>query len=453
MIDFPNSPTVGQSFTAAGVTWVWDGVKWNVNNIAGSQFIIVSATPPTSPIIGSLWWDTIGGQLYVYYSDGTSAQWVTAINQGFGGLYLPLVGGILTGPLLLAADPTLPLGAATKEYVDALNTTLPQNYSLNSNRIINGDMRINQRGAVNGTPTTSGTYTVDRWGLGLTQPSKINWAQGSGPNSIALGFPNYTSWTCPATPYTLVATDTFYVYQPIEADMVNDFCWGTPNAQYVTLSFWAASTNAGTYSGSIRQYPAPSARAYPFTFALPGASLWTKITIVIPPDTGGSWVQGGNAAALSVAFDLGSGANFRAAAGSWQNGNLAGVTGAYNIVSNANSTFYITGVKLEIGQIATPFNRKSLSEIIADCQRYYYAPQTTWLASGYSAAATNVYHMLYFPITMRTAPTVTPSNIVYSNSSTLAFPAPDITSCRISYVGTAVGPSFVNFNASFYAEL
>jgi hypothetical protein len=407
MIDFPNSPTVGQSFTAAGVTWVWDGVKWNVNNIAGSQFIIVSATQPTSPIIGSLWWDTIGGQLYVYYSDGTSAQWVTAINQGFGGLYLPIVGGILTGPLLLAADPTLPLGAATKEYVDSLNTTIPQNYPINSNRIINGDMRIDQRN--NGAAGTATGYTCDRWAYALTQVSKLTWQRGSistpGSPLQALGWNYYLTFTT-TTAYTPIATDNFSLAQPIEADLIGDFAWGTSNAQPVTLSFWLNASVIGTYSGAIRNTPIPSTRSYPFTFNVTAVG-WAKYSITIPGDTTGTWVLNGNAAGLHVDFDLGMGSNFRSAAGVWTSGNYWGVPGSVSPVATAGAIFQITGVKLEIGNVATEFNMDSTAKVLNDCQRYFQIIRgSNGLGAGYCATTTLAGISVSYKQTMRAAPTM-----------------------------------------------
>src|SRR5580698_1592117 len=121
MIDFPASPTVGQQFTAANVTWTWDGTKWTAAGISGP--------------------------------------------------FLPLTGGTLTGPLALAADPTIPLGASTKEYVDA-------RAGINSNRIINGDMRIAQRWVNGGSPASG--YMLDRWALNLSPFNLVAWAQGSG---------------------------------------------------------------------------------------------------------------------------------------------------------------------------------------------------------------------------------------------------------------------------------
>ena len=86
MIDFPASPTLGQQFTAAGVTWTWDGVKWGPSSAAG-VLIAIGDAPPASPTNGALWWDSVSGQLFVFYNDGTSSQWVPTTNQiGNGGV-------------------------------------------------------------------------------------------------------------------------------------------------------------------------------------------------------------------------------------------------------------------------------------------------------------------------------------------------------------------------------
>ena len=83
-----------------------------------SGAVTVGATPPASPNPGALWWDSVGGQLYVWYDDGSTKQWVISVSA-VSSASLPLSGGTLTGPLVLAADPTVALGAATKQYADA----------------------------------------------------------------------------------------------------------------------------------------------------------------------------------------------------------------------------------------------------------------------------------------------------------------------------------------------
>jgi hypothetical protein len=94
-IDFPSNPATGSSFTAAGVTWVWDGVKWYMAALVsggggggspggGGASITVSDNPPINPVAGALWFNSAVGQLYVYYNDGNSTQWVVVVNAGAG---------------------------------------------------------------------------------------------------------------------------------------------------------------------------------------------------------------------------------------------------------------------------------------------------------------------------------------------------------------------------------
>jgi hypothetical protein len=90
MIDFPANPTVGQTFTAAGVTWTYDGAKWTLGPSA-PNLITVSDTPPPNPSQGALWWESVNGQMYVFYNDGSSSQWAPTTNQ-MGGGYMPLQG-------------------------------------------------------------------------------------------------------------------------------------------------------------------------------------------------------------------------------------------------------------------------------------------------------------------------------------------------------------------------
>jgi hypothetical protein len=93
-----------------------------VKGLVGTSaaFVSIGDTPPASPSIGSLWWDDIGGQLYVYYRDVDTYQWV-AVNSATGGMgtgFMPIVGGNFTGPVMMFRDPLNLTEAATKRYVD-----------------------------------------------------------------------------------------------------------------------------------------------------------------------------------------------------------------------------------------------------------------------------------------------------------------------------------------------
>ena len=348
--------------------------------------------------------------------------------------FLPIAGGTLTGKLTLSGPPSASLDAATKAYVDAgafVPVTGGANTGLNNNRIINGDMRIDQRN--NGASGTATGYTIDRWFYGASQASKGTWQKGvAGANLFALGFPNFLSFTS-SSAYSVLTTDAFTVRQPIEADMISDFAWGTANAQPVTLSFLAMSSLAATFGGAISN-AAPGTRSCPFSFTL-AANTWTKIAVTIPGDTASGWTLNGNGVGAVVWFDLGSGANFRSAAGAWAAGDFRGATGAVSVVGTNGATFYVTGVKLEIGSVATPYNRQSLAKSMADCQRYYqvgnFGLQGTAIAGG-----STVGYEQTLAVVMRASPTM----VIASEASTTNMAARSITADSPSHVrpsGTA----------------
>jgi hypothetical protein len=388
MIDFPANPTTNQIFTSGGVQWIWDGTKWVAN--------------------------------------------------GVGTGYVPLSGGTMTGPLILNADPTVALGAATKQQADARTP--------GENRIINGDMRIDQRnGGASGA--TTNVYTVDRWFYGSSQTAKGTW-QRSASGPVPLGFP-YALEFQSSSAYVSISTDEFDFQQRLEGDAISDFAWGTASAQSVTLSFLVYSSLAGTFSGSLRNMA--GTRSFPFTYPLV-ANTWTKIIIPIFGDPNGTWVMSGNTGALVVSFDLGSGSTLRGPANVWASANYIGVTGTASIVGINGATFFLTGVKLEIGSIASRFVRKSTAEALADCQRYYQILQST-LVTGYQTAGGQVYTCGTFQTAMRANPTVVFSGISYSNAGNLinGSISPFNFYNAISIIAT--GQGYALHNVAFSAEL
>ena len=365
MIDFPASPTPGQRFTAAGATWIFDGVKW------------------------------------------------------------------------------LPEGLAP--------TVAP---GINDNRIINGDMRIDQRN--NGAGGTVTGYTVDRWAYYAQQVGKGSWGRNFPTIAAPAGFPYYLGFSSTSA-YSPLIGDTFEFAHAVEADTVSDFAWGTSSAQPVTLSFWANSNSSGTFSGAVKNYA--QTRSYVFSYSLPG-NTWTKVVVTIPGDTGGPWVMSGNAGAAYLMFDLGSGSTFRTTPGSWQAGSYLGANGAISVVATNGTTFFVTGVKLEIGSVATPYNRQSLAKSMADCQRYYYDPANggstplCFSIGGYAAIGTTGQTMIAFPVTMRAGPTVTVRNQSYAGVATgLATSYSTPAGAILALTTSAAGASSVNFNLTASAEL
>jgi hypothetical protein len=327
---------------------------------------------------------------------------------------------------------------------------LPNPAYLGDNRIINGDMLVDQRN--NGASGTASGYTVDRWIYGTTQVGKITWQRiVGGALAQAAGVGRYLNFLTSAA-FTPGSTDTFFINQPIEASMVTDFAWGTPNAQPVTLSFWAVSSLTGIFSGSVKNAPVPATRSYPFTFSIPVANVWTKIVITIPGDTAGTWVMSGNVTGLSVSFDLGCGADFRAPAGAWASGAYLGANGAVSIVSTLSATFVLSLVKLEIGQVATPFNQDSLAKRLADCQRYYQT-YTNMTLTGYNVTNGSVLNSWPISPAMRTTPTIGFSGQVGTNMINLV--TDNLTSNVFGAGGTIVSTGYgtITFNLTYSSEL
>jgi hypothetical protein len=164
----------------------------NWSAIGGS--VTVSDTAPASPQAGQLWFDSVGGQLYVYYNDGNTSQWVIAVNQATPDLsgLLPKSGGTMTGPLILAADPTGPLQAATKEYVDAGNATVlaAANTKLPlTGGSLSGSLSVTGSLSVSGDVTVVGTTHAQTSSFGTTD--FIAFTGGAGVDRYLQGFPGY----------------------------------------------------------------------------------------------------------------------------------------------------------------------------------------------------------------------------------------------------------------------
>ena len=155
-------------------------------------------------------------------------------------------------------------------------------HAIGDNRIINGDFRIDQRN--NGVGGTAPGYTVDRWTYFSTSGGKGSWGRNLNAVTGPPGFPYYLGFQA-STTFTPGSSDIFSFTQYIEADFISDLAWGTPNAQPAVLSFWARSSLTGTFGGVVSPYSGFT-RSYPFSFSIPTANTWTKITI---SNLGGHW--------------------------------------------------------------------------------------------------------------------------------------------------------------------
>jgi len=280
------------------------------------------------------------------------------------------------------------------------------------NRIINGNMAVDQRnngGSVTASTTGATTYTIDRWSYYTTQASKFTIQQNAGSVTPPSGFNKYLGFTSSSS-YTVTSTDLITTLQGIEGYNVADLNFGTANAKTITLSFWAYSSLTGTFAGSVIGTNGSTFRSYVFTFSIASANTWTYITVTIPGDTTTFSYNTTNGQGLALCFNLGCGSNYQTTAGSWTSSNYYSTSGAQNIVSTNGATFYITGVQLEVGSVATPYQFNTYSDQLSQCQRYYVKYTNNSLpyvqfAIGRCYSTTGGSANLYFPVPMRTQPT------------------------------------------------
>jgi len=274
------------------------------------------------------------------------------------------------------------------------------------NIIINGAMIMAQRGS---SSSAGNGYAVDRFTNPVSQSSKLTVQQNAGSVTPPAGFQYYYGMTS-SSAYTPISTDYFYVGQNIEGYNVAHLDWGTANAKTVTLSFWVRSSLTGTFGGSIQN--SAQNRSYPFSYAISSANTWEYKTVTIAGDTTGTWLKTTGKGAV-LWFSVGAGSNNQGTAGAWAAANYASVTGAVDVVGTSGATWYITGVQLELGNAATPFEHLSHSEELALCQRYYetFGTYITGGAGGFTYTSGSVMVPVYFKVKKRTSPTMGASTL------------------------------------------
>lgn len=222
------------------------------------------------------------------------------------------------------------------------------------NKIINGDMRLDQRGQGAAHTLTDDTlsYTLDRWWafnldtVGSAAAFNIQQSTTSAP----VGFSHYMrASTVDDVPDPLPVGDRYLIGHYLGEDAVSDFSWGTANGRSVSLSFMARASVAGLYAGSINN---PSGtHSYVFTFSVPTANTWVRRVITVPaPPAGSDWDVSAFGSALHIHYVIGSGSTFRTTQpNAWVAGDFNTAVGVTNAVSTLGATFDITGVQLEIG--------------------------------------------------------------------------------------------------------
>ena len=277
------------------------------------------------------------------------------------------------------------------------------------NMIINGAMQVAQRGT---SSTTLTTYaTVDRFLNALSGTTDQLAGTQAQSTTAPDGFSNSYKIDCTTAETTIDADEFWRVRHYIEAQNLQHLKYGTSAAQSVTLSFYVRSNVTGTYACNI--YQPDGVRQITKTYAISAADTWEYKTITFPGDTSGT-VNNDNGSGLEISWFLMAGSTWTGTDstswGAYANDGLANGH-AVNMASSTSNEWYITGVQLEVGEQATPFEHRSYGDELQRCLRYYYAivDGTTAIMSVGNA---NYYNNTYIngivplPVLMRAKPTI-----------------------------------------------
>ena len=267
-------------------------------------------------------------------------------------------------------------------------------------------MDVAQRGTSQASAgDASGTYdTVDRFAFANQNMGAFTISQDTDVPS-AQGFAKSLKLDCTTADASPATSDYLIFLQRFEGQNLQYLKKGTSSAQSLTLSFWVKSNKTGTYIAELRDND--NSRSISKTYTINSSSTWEKKTITYDGDTTGAF-DNNNAASLNVQFWLGAGTNFTSGtlATSWAsitNANRA--VGQVNLADSTSNEWYITGVQLEAGQVASDFEFLPYDVNLRRCQRYFSSGE---IETDYdsSSSAVTMYRSYDFKVTMRTDPTM-----------------------------------------------
>ena len=288
------------------------------------------------------------------------------------------------------------------------------------NLIINGAMQVAQRGTSAVTVTNSAGYRcVDRFKTDIdgSGGGDFSHAQATDVPS-GQGF-QYSSKITTVTQASQPASEgnRHQLYSILESQNVFHLDWGTSSAKTCTLSFWVKSSVTGTYGFIFGHYGSGSTYFYNTNYTINSANTWEKKTITVTGPTAGGNNTGDNSFGVRVEWILGVGSDAETGTlNEWTTSStMRTAANTVYLPENAGATWYLTGVQLEVGDVATPFEHRSFGDELAACQRYYYQP-TTRIYTGQNTTGAHR-GGVYFPCTMRSAPSVTQASV---SSGTIA---------------------------------
>jgi hypothetical protein len=290
----------------------------------------------------------------------------------------------------------------------------------NRNLIINGAMKVAQRGTSLSIAPAENGYSVDRFKIFTYAMDQLSgtFAQVSDAPS---GFASSLKWTTGTAESAVTDSEYHSIEYSIEAQDLQHLNYGSSDAKTITLSFWVKSSVADDFGLSVYKQDTTNRVINP-TYTINSANTWEYKTITILGDTASSAsIVNDTGIGLLISWGIGCGPVYSGTPntswGNYSNPTWLGSQTQSTVTTTSGATFQITGVQLEVGDTATPFEHRSYGDELAKCQRYYYMladglNQSIPTGSYYNANLITT--TVQFPVTMRSAPTIdSPSGSEY----------------------------------------
>jgi len=288
----------------------------------------------------------------------------------------------------------------------------------NRNLIINGGFQVWQRGTTADT-ATSGDYMCDRFLLGFSGlDGNVDWDQET---STPDGHNYALKVSTDASESSLDAGDFLRVEQRFEGQNLQLLQKGTSSAKSVTLSFWVKSSVASTYTVALEDRDTSSFREIGKSYVINSANTWEHKTVTFEGDTVGA-LDNDNAYSLGLYFWIDAGSTYTSGTFStaWQARDTdERVYDTTGWLVSTSPQFYLTGIQLEIGEVATPFEHEDVGTTLDKCQRYFQNNGgLRVIKGGYVASGGNNFYTVKYTAPMRAAPTVTYSGVAGNGFNT-----------------------------------
>jgi len=285
------------------------------------------------------------------------------------------------------------------------------------NMVINGAMNVAQRSAsVTGLGADSGYFTLDRWQFQEIDASAGRFTMSQtadGPNGISA---NCLKLDCTTVDTSIAAGENLRIAQRFEGQNLQRIGKGVVGAKQITVSFYVKASAAFTFACEL--YDIDNARSITKLFNT--TTDWNRIELTFPADVddGSSPFDDNNARSLDLNFHLHAGANYTGGTlntATWANNTDANrLVGIDSFFSSDDNNFFLTGVQMEVGPVATEFEQEDIGVTLAKCQRYYYKTgplaQNACFGTGFNVSTTVGVGETVFPVKLRALPTALEQN-------------------------------------------